>query len=123
MPVYRIQFNRPNEKKVPTPDPEALRGTGPCVPVVIEIPSALARRYEREERLIPDPIHGYALFGDRRVDVVSQHGLSRSQIAGQQLIDRLDQQVFPEPRVARGPIHDGDSECACDWHLFSPIHR
>lgn len=62
MPLHRIQFNRPNDKNVPIPDPEALRATGPCVPVVIEIPSALARRFEREDRPIPDPVSGYALI-------------------------------------------------------------
>ncbi len=62
MPVYRIHFNRLNEKKVPVPDPDALRETGPCVSVVIAIPSALARRFQREDRPIPDPISGYALI-------------------------------------------------------------
>lgn len=62
MPVYRIHFNRPNDKHVPVPDPEALRLTGPCVSVVIAIPSVLARRFDREDRPIPDPAKGYALI-------------------------------------------------------------
>lgn len=89
MPVYRFQFNRPNEKNIPSPDPEALRSTGPCIPVVIAIPSALARRFEREDRLIPDPEHGYAM-----VDT----GASMTSV-DRRIFERL--QLFP---VGRTPV-------------------
>jgi hypothetical protein len=88
MPVYRIQFNRPTETKRLTPDPDALRVTGPCVPVVIEVPSALARRFQREDRLIPDPISGYAMF-DTGASITS---------VDRRVFERL--QLFPVGRTA-----------------------
>jgi hypothetical protein len=62
MPVHRIQVNRPNDNKILVPDPEALRQTGPCVRVAIDLSSALARRFEREDVPIPPSASGYALI-------------------------------------------------------------
>ncbi len=73
MPIHSVRFNRRGEQGIPVPHPNGLQATGPCLPVYVEIPIALARRLERTGEPIPLPGSGYALVdtgaSDSAVDI------------------------------------------------------
>jgi hypothetical protein len=63
MPVYNFgHYLVPQSgSQPPAPFPQGLRTSGPVVPVLIEIPSALADRLQQSGQTIPSPASGLAL--------------------------------------------------------------
>ena len=85
MPTFSRNFIN---SKSGTPDPNHLERVGPRLPVEVSISGVLASQYTKDQRAIPPPVSGFALFDSGASNTCIDEGvLSQLGLAAQDNID------------------------------------